>query len=87
MTRNGILCLPSLISHLITAAGRFKGALDNDFKAIDESPYSLKNHRRSQVIPGGWVYAVSSRRHLGQGCHLYGSREKSACSNTQAFAN
>lgn len=70
-----------------SAAGRFNGALDNDFKTIDKSPYSLQNDGRSRIIPGGWVYAVSSRRHLGQGCRLYRSRKKSACTDTQAFAN
>lgn len=69
------------------AAGRINGALDNDFKAIDKSPYSLQNYGRSQIIPGDGVYALSSCRHLGQGWCLCRSRKKSACTNTQAFAN
>lgn len=50
-----------------SAAGRFNGALGNDFKGTDKSPYSLQNYRRSQIIPSGWVCAVSSCRHLGRG--------------------
>lgn len=58
-----------------SAAGRFNGALGNDFKAIDKSPYSLQNYGRSQIIPGGWVCGVSSCRHLGQGCLQRGRTE------------